>query len=427
MDAYFEEMLRRLHLTKAQKKDAKTKYDGVAKALHEEFYTSEYNGSTKLLIGSYGKHTNIRPPGDIDLLFKIPIDVYEQYVDYKGNGASALLQKVRNILADEYSTSEQPKAWGKVVLVTFGEGRHDVELLPAYGVGDGVYQIPNSENGGGFESFDVGADLAVVSDSNSLTGGLTRKLIRVIKCWRQRHDALHVKSFEIEAYVASYLESHSYNDVSWSELVSSFFEWLYIQPSLSSDDRSYVATAKQRAANALEHLSSGQESKAQEEWVKVFGMTFFPAYSKAKDRIYTLTKLWPSDEEEFIEDVYPVKIDPTITLTIDARVEMPSFITRPLNEFLARYNNHVPKGAKIFFAAKSNVSVPVRYLWKVRNFGTDASKVEGGMRGQINEREREISEDTRYRNDHHYVEVYLVRDDVIVAKQTLFVPIGDDA
>jgi tRNA nucleotidyltransferase (CCA-adding enzyme) len=68
MDAHFIEMLRRLKLTKRQREDAKTKYTSVAKLLHNAFYNTEYNGSTKLLIGSYGKKTNIRPPGDVDLL-----------------------------------------------------------------------------------------------------------------------------------------------------------------------------------------------------------------------------------------------------------------------------------------------------------------------------------------------------------------------
>jgi len=59
----FEKFVSNIRLTSAQIEDAKKKYNGVCKKLHNHYYPdSEYNGSTKLLIGSYGKRTNIRPP-----------------------------------------------------------------------------------------------------------------------------------------------------------------------------------------------------------------------------------------------------------------------------------------------------------------------------------------------------------------------------
>jgi len=123
MDAYFVEMLNRLKLTVKQKEDAVTKYTNVSKLLHNEFYETDYNGSTKLLIGSYGKHTNIRPPEDVDLLFKIPESIYVQYEDSPG----ALLQRIRNVLNKTYTTTEEIHAWGKVVLIQFSDGTHNVE------------------------------------------------------------------------------------------------------------------------------------------------------------------------------------------------------------------------------------------------------------------------------------------------------------
>ena len=70
-----------IKLTTAQYDDAKTKYDNVCRTLHNHYYPkSEYNGSTKLLIGSYGKETAIRPPGDVDVIFKIPFVVTFQPV-----------------------------------------------------------------------------------------------------------------------------------------------------------------------------------------------------------------------------------------------------------------------------------------------------------------------------------------------------------
>lgn len=423
MDAYFVEILGRLKLTKAQKADAKGKYNRVAKALHEKFYTTKYDGKTKLLIGSYGKHTNIRPPQDVDLLFRLPLEAYEHYEQYNGNGASALLQKIRSILNDEYETSEPPNAWGKIVLVKFPDGKHNVELLPAYEVGEGVYKIPNTEDGGYFEDFDVGSDLAVVADSNKETGGVTRKLVKMVKKWKSRHSTLQTKSYEIESYVAEYLRSVSYEDMSWAERVTGFFEWLQVQPSLYQDDVSMVKTAAERSRKALDFEKSGKKSDACVEWRKVFGNAF-PAYDMNKDVVYALNKAWPAETEMHIEDDYPVKIDSAYTVSIAAEVEAKGFMRRSLSDFLTKHTN-LPKHAKVNFTARSDVPGAVEYHWKVRNFGVQAAGKDGGLRGEIAERGSKISENTLYKGN-HYVEVYVIKDGKCVAKAMRFVPIGNE-
>ena len=69
MEEQFNKFYNNIKLTKKQREDAKTKYSGVCKKLHEYYYPNiSYSGSTKLLFGSYGKHTNIRPPRDVDVL-----------------------------------------------------------------------------------------------------------------------------------------------------------------------------------------------------------------------------------------------------------------------------------------------------------------------------------------------------------------------
>jgi len=53
----FEKFYKNIKLTSTQTKDARKKYSGVCKKLHDHYYPDiEYSGKTKLLIGSYGKH-----------------------------------------------------------------------------------------------------------------------------------------------------------------------------------------------------------------------------------------------------------------------------------------------------------------------------------------------------------------------------------
>ena len=87
----FEKFYENIKLTPAQREDAKKKYRGVCKKLHDHYYPDiEYIGKTKLLFGSYGKHTNIKPPRDVDVLFIMPEDKFAQYDDNQSNGQSGV-------------------------------------------------------------------------------------------------------------------------------------------------------------------------------------------------------------------------------------------------------------------------------------------------------------------------------------------------
>lgn len=417
MDAHFEEMLRRLRLTEKQRKDARTKYTTVAKLLHNEFYSTEYNGSTKLLIGSYGKRTNIRPPGDVDLLFKIPAEVYDQYQ----NSPGALLQRVRSVIGKHYTTTEKISAWGKVVLVKFSDGKHDVELLPAFEVGD-VFMIPNTEEGGSWESFDARADINVVKDSHAATGGKTRPLIKVIKRWRAQTKTVKVKAFQIEQYSADFLETYDYEEASWSQLVADFFLWM---STVHDDDATQIQTAITRANKALEHEEAGKNKEACDEWRKVFGNRTFPAYSADLSTVSSLAKQFAAAGEEFIEDMFPVRINPSYSVRIHATVSGKGFRQHAVQEFLRRFPRFL-KEMTLTFQANTTVPGDSTLFWKVRNFGETAQSL-GQLRGEIREGVGLVKHDetTRYMGD-HYVECYVVKDGICVAKTLQFVPIGSE-
>ena len=96
-----------------------------------------------------------------------------------------MLQEVRGILKEKYTTTDKIKAWGKVVLINFSDGHHNVELLPALELDDKTFKIPNSENGGSWEIFNPREELEKFKISNENTHGLTRNLIKMMKSWAQ--------------------------------------------------------------------------------------------------------------------------------------------------------------------------------------------------------------------------------------------------
>lgn len=420
MQKQFEKLLKKIKLTKAQREDARVKCRGVCKKIHEHFYTEEYNGSTKLIFGSYAKakRTAIRPfseDQDVDVLFKIPKETFDQYDAHQGNGQSELLQKIRDILlASKYALGEKPSAWGKVILVKTADGTHNIEVLPAYELEDGGFKIPNSEAGGSWEDFDPRANLENFRLSNLATGGLTGHLSRMVKRWALTVSSLSLKSFQIENFVIAFLEAYDFSDKKYSQIVADFFA--YLLESVDEDNRSLVETAKNRSAKALSFEVEEKFEKATEEWRKIFG-TSFPSrssvYKNAADDI-------AAPEEEFIENRVPVRINSQYQLRIDCEVVQDGF--RPT--FLSSLRILRKQKRLEFFIAQHNIPEPFSVYWKVRNFGAEAEEQEQ-LRGKItlDEGRRRKKEGTRYEGE-HFVECYIVKNGFCVQRAHIMVPIG---
>jgi len=264
-----------IKLTSTQRQDAKTKYENVCGTLCKKYYDSSYDESKKLLFGSYKLHTNIRPltsDQDVDVLFKIPKEVYDRISANESNGQSALLDEIRRTLKVKYSTTDKIKAWGKVVLVQFKDGSHNVELLPAYEREDGTFEIPNTENGGSWESFDPRSRITAIDQSYKNTSGYTKKLIRAVKRWRNNTVSISLKSYRIEELVLAFVEAVAFTHLDLSERMLEFFK--FIQYKVDESDRSNVDTAISRAEKAIDYEEQRRLRKASEEWRKIFGNEF---------------------------------------------------------------------------------------------------------------------------------------------------------
>ncbi|MBD9903480.1 nucleotide-binding domain-containing protein, partial [Enterococcus faecium] len=63
-----------------------------------------------------------------------------------------------------------------------------------------------------------------------------------------------------------------------------------------------------------------------------------------------------------------------------------------------------------------------KILWKVLNVGTEAER-RNDIRGQIQDRGKEITEKSKFYGE-HYIECYLIKNEVCVAIGHVNVPIG---
>lgn len=283
----FSKFLTNMTITVDQRADAQTKNDGVAGKLHSHYYGTTFTGSTRKLIGSYGKGTAVRPPRDVDILFLLPSAEYERYKKYSGNAQSQLLQAVRAILLEKYS-STNIRGDGQVVVVPFQNG-HSVEVLPGWTTTTKRFLVPNTHNGGSWQSVDHDAEIAQVQASDTRSKGNTRKLIKMLKAW-QHECNVPIKSLVLELRSVNFLsawEHYDKGETYYDWMIRDFFAGLIEYKGATcklpgteekfeygTEWLSKAESALSRAKNACQFETEKKENKAAEEWRKVFGSQY---------------------------------------------------------------------------------------------------------------------------------------------------------
>ena len=100
----FRDLCFNLRFTDSELDTIRYRYHAITLRVNKDYYSSESDTSHSLYVGSYGRSTEISS-SDIDMLVELPNSVYWKYNDYSGNGQSALLQDVKNVLSKTYSNS----------------------------------------------------------------------------------------------------------------------------------------------------------------------------------------------------------------------------------------------------------------------------------------------------------------------------------
>lgn len=128
--------------------------------------------------------------------------------------------------------------------------------------------------------------------------------------------------------------------------------------------------------------------------------------------------------EKFIEDLFPVRLAPGFALSIDCEEKKGDHVLGRLRG-RGRLNRWLPyhRGLR-FFVAHCNVPRPFDLYWKVRNVGPAADR-KNMQRGQIEKDTGKLSktESTSFSGE-HYVEAYIVKNGVCVARDRIDVPIN---
>jgi len=260
----------------------------IASCLNSYYHNDSNVEWTYRIIGSYGKGTAVSPPRDVDMLFLPPVEIYYRFNGYSGNGQSALLQEVRSVLQSRYP-STSIRGDGQVVVVTFKSG-HKVEVLPAWKANkSNKYIVPNTHDGGKWNTVDHDAEISNVENSDTRSRGNTRNLIKMMKVW-QTYCNVPIKSLALELRSVSFLaswENYKKGTTYYDWMVRDFFgelikkanSWCTIpgidEKCMYHDDwLSKAESAYNRAIKACDYEASNNDAAAAEEWRKIFGAQY---------------------------------------------------------------------------------------------------------------------------------------------------------
>ncbi len=279
----FEEFNKNLSLTTLQRQDGQTKRSGVVSCLNRHYYGSTSGTDNSFLVGSWSKGTAIRPPRDVDMCFVLPVAVYNRLQGHRWNRQSALLQEVKDVLADTYPDTDM-RGDGQVVMVGFET--FNVEVAPAFLLTNDRFWVCDTNDGGSYKETDPRAEVNNIEAVDQANNRNLRPLIRMLKAW-QANCSVPIKSFQLELLAADFIAKSPWrlnNFFYFDWITRDFFAYLYNRANtavvvpgtleliyIGNEWQSRSESAYYRAVKACEYEKINSVYAAGEEWQKIFG------------------------------------------------------------------------------------------------------------------------------------------------------------
>lgn len=262
------------------------------------------------------------------------------------------------------------------------------------------------------------------------------RAVKMLKRWRDHHQAARdaIKSIVLQVLIADYVPGESGDAERVAGALRGVADFLGGHPDTPPvvpnpvlptenlterwpiddyrDFREVVASAAQLAEDAL---GAGTAAESRELWRELFGDDFPSKTSVVK------SSLDPGEKDLELDLGIPSAIAGTVR--VDARV-------RPKDGFragsIAALSPLQKRRKLVFEIADTDVPEPFDVYWKVKNRGPEA-RAAGGLRGEISPDLRGRGarrEETTLYTGNHYVEIYLVKNGVCVARARVDVPIA---
>lgn len=427
----FKEFLTNIKISDEKANDISYRYGRITKSLNEEFRDTDSKTANSLQVGSYGRYTGINGISDLDMVFIMPASKWEDY--NKTGGQTKLLQDTKSAISNTYSNSDINMD-RCVVTVNFTDAHIDVQ--PVFEIEDRDYKYPDSYGDGTWKITKPRKEMnAMVEFADNKNKNL-RRLCKMARAWKNKHGVC-MGGLLIDTLAYNFLKTTGYYDEKgyfyYDEMCRDFFKFLYDQPkeqkeygALGSKQRVKVKKSFKRKSKkaydlAVEAIDATTDKKKHNKWRDVFGNDF-PKYASEENEAKAINESY-RNTEEFIESYYPIDI--RYDLKIDCDIKQSGFREGSLRDYLFKKIKLMPNKSLRFYIERIDVPPPYKVKWKVTNRGEQAIRRDC-LRGQIidDQGSQERKESTNFKGS-HFVECYIIKDNAVVARDIIDVPISE--
>lgn len=427
----FREFCKAIQLQDA---DMRTSAGEIAKKLNKYYY--DLDGEDKehmIIVGSVGRKTAVKGSSDLDLLFYLPYDIYQKYNSYSNNGQSALLQDIKTVLQERYPNTDI-RGDGQVVVIEFS--KYTVELVPGFAQDNDSFKYPDTHNGGSWKITDPLREQIACLDADVQSDCKYFDFCHILREWKNK-QGIEMGGLLIDTLVYNYFESEEFFEEKtvddYLEILHGLFD--YLKSRNKDQNYWYAPGSNHRVYNKGKGTFVKAAKKADEsirEAIENFkdindclrdllGSDFPKSEKSAEERAVFKRKLRSHNTEQFIEDIFPVDI--RYSLFLECKVTQDGFRDDYLNNIIRRRQVLRVNKKLNFFIQETNCPYDCDIYWKVRNVGSVAEQKKC-VRGEIKRTNNDHQiEHTNFRGE-HYVECYLVRNGVCVARAHIDVPIS---
>lgn len=212
-----------------QVKDSGTissRYKSITRRLNTDFWTTTSDTAHSLYVGSYGRNTAIEGFSDLDMIFQLSYELYQQYDKHAGNGQSTLLQAVRQSLQKTYPSTDVG-ADGQVVEMHFTDNI-SFQIVPAFLNTDGSYTFPDSNDGGRWRTTNPKPEIEAIRTRNKDCNGNLVPLCRMARAWKKTWD-VPIGGLLVDTLAYQFIENYAYRDKSYlyyDFMSRDFFKWM---------------------------------------------------------------------------------------------------------------------------------------------------------------------------------------------------------
>jgi hypothetical protein len=215
---WFSSFCGNLAIPSDKRSSISNRYKRITKRLNLDFRNSSSETSYSSYVGSYGRGTAINGFSDLDMLFVLPYETYQQYNSYSGNGQSALLQAVRNSMQKTYSSSSIG-ADGQVVVISFDDGIM-FEIVPCFLNTNESYTYPDSNSGGSWKTTNPKPEISAIASGDTSWNGNLKRLCKIARAWKNKWN-IPMGGLLIDTFAYKFLDGWEHNDKSYI-----YYDWM---------------------------------------------------------------------------------------------------------------------------------------------------------------------------------------------------------